>query len=307
MKIPNSSRIQTDNDSLTSDLNISNEKDDNIFVKKKLTNKTEQIRLKRNLLQSKYPIINNDLIAQENEYSDNSIIQDVPEEPKIPLINFKEAYFYFKKVIFPNGYDNKKQSKYCSCSSEKEKYEKLFIKSLTRTKYDKNNEIHFRILFKIYYFFTKKNCEKEGEHWQDIGFQSDNPFIDLISIGMFGPLQILYGIDKYPDLYKELFEYLLKKKCNLYFMVNLLSICKFSYNLLERDLLDNYVAQQSDYFIVTNEIYVGMGYEYRKEIKDYGNNNVLTIEYIVKVIQNISNLRTQVDYFIKNHQIISSY
>ena len=34
MKIPNSSRIQTDNDSLTSDLNISNEKDDNIFVKK---------------------------------------------------------------------------------------------------------------------------------------------------------------------------------------------------------------------------------------------------------------------------------
>ena len=84
-------------------------------------------------------------------------------------------------------------------------------------------------------------------------------------------------------------------------------MCKFSYNLLERDLLDNYVAQQSDYFIVTNEIYVGMGYEYRKEIKDYGNNNVLTIEYIVKVIQNISNLRTQVDYFIKNHQIFSSY
>ena len=93
MKIPNSSRIQTDNDSLISDLNISNEKDDNIFIKKDKTNKTEQIRLKRNLLQSKYPIINNDLIAQENEYSDNSIIQDVPEEPKIPLINFKEAYF----------------------------------------------------------------------------------------------------------------------------------------------------------------------------------------------------------------------
>ena len=308
MKIPNSSRIQTDNDSLTSDsYNISNGKDDNIFIKKDKTNKTEQIRLKRNLLQSKYPVINNDLIAQENDQSDDSIIPDIPEEPKIPLIYFNEAYNYFKNVIFPNGYNNKKENTWCSCSSEKGRNEKLFIKSLTKIKYDQNNDIHFRILFRIYYFFTKKNCEKEGEHWQDIGFQSDNPSIDLISIGMFGPLQILYGIDKYPQLFKELYEYLLKKKCNLYFMVNLLSMCKFSYNLIERDLLDNFVDEQSDYFIFTNEIYVGMGYEYKREINKYGINNVLTIEYIVKIIRNISDLRTQVNYFIKNHQNFSSY
>ena len=38
MKIPNSSRIQTDNDSLTSDsYNISNGKDENIFIKKDKT------------------------------------------------------------------------------------------------------------------------------------------------------------------------------------------------------------------------------------------------------------------------------
>ena len=122
MKIPNSSRIQTDNDSLISDLNISNEKDDNIFVKKKLTNKTEQIRLKRNLLQSKYPIINNDLIAQENDQSENSIIPDIPEELKIPLIYFKEAYSYFKNVIFPNCYNNKKES---TCVHVLEKKEEM--------------------------------------------------------------------------------------------------------------------------------------------------------------------------------------
>ena len=29
-------------------------------------------------------------------------------------------------------------------------------------------------------------------------------------------------------------------------MVNLLSMCKFSYNLIERDLLDNFVDEQSD-------------------------------------------------------------
>ena len=83
MKIPNSSRIQTDNDSLTSDsYNISNGKDDNIFIKKDKTNKTEQIRLKRNILQSKYPIINNDLIAQENDQSDDSIIPTFQKNQK---------------------------------------------------------------------------------------------------------------------------------------------------------------------------------------------------------------------------------
>ena len=29
-------------------------------------------------------------------------------------------------------------------------------------------------------------------------------------------------------------------------MVNLLSMCKFCYNLIERDLLDNFVDEQSD-------------------------------------------------------------
>ena len=154
-------------------------------------------------------------------------------------------------------------------------------------------------------FSQKKNCDKEGEHWQDIGFQSDTPSADLLTVGMFGPLQIIYGINKYPLLYREIFEYLLQRKCDLYFMVNLLSLCKFSLNMVERDLLDSLVNETNDYFIFVNEIYVGMGYEYNTEIKNYGSSNILTIEYIVKTIENISRMRTQVNYFLNNHQIFS--
>ena len=301
MKIPNSSRINTENETLTSNSNISFEKIDTLFLKKKITNKSEQIRLKRNLLQSKYPIINNELISEGNENSDNSNILFEPETPNIPLINFQEAYNYFKSLIFPNGYNNQSKGNCCSCSSEKTKNEKIFIKSLTKIKYDQNNETHFRILFSIYYFFTNKNCEKEGEHWQDIGFQSDSPAADLLTVGMFGPLQILYGINKYPLIYSQLFDYLLQRKCDLYFMVNLLSMCKFSYNMMERDLLDNIGNEADDFFILVNEIYVGMGYEYNSEIQKYASNNVLTIEYTVKTIQNISEMRTQAYHFLKNH------
>jgi hypothetical protein len=301
MKIPNSSRVNTENDSLSSNFNSSDMKNDLFLFNKNINNKTEQIRLKRNLLQSKYPIQNNDRTSSMNETSENSLIAKEPEVPKVKLIDFKEAYNYFKSIICPNGINNQKNNNCCSCSSEKIKKEKLFILSLSRIRYDKNNDIHFRILFSIYYFFTKKNCEKEGEHWQDIGFQSDSPSPDLISVGMCGPLQILYGINKYPLLYTELFNYLLQRKCDLYYMVNLLSMCKFSLNMLERNLLDDIVKDKHDLFIVLNELYVGMGYEYKYEINNYGNNNILTIEYIVKTLKNISEMRTQINQFINNH------
>ena len=294
MNIPNSTRINTENDELSSNFNESDIKDD-INLEHNVNNKTEQIRLRRNLLQSKYPMKNNENVAQED-----SLIKNTPEIPTIQLITFKEAYNYFIKLIFPNGINNK-QNNEC-CSSEKLKNEKLFIFSLIRLKYNKEDNIHFRILFTIYYFFIKKNCEKVGEHWQDIGFQSDNPSDDLLTVGMLGPLLILYGINKYPKLYSELFQYLLQRKCDLYFMANLISLCKFSINIMERNLLDDMVQENNNLYFLLNEVFVGMCYEYNNEIKNYGNNNVLTIEYIVKTIQNISEMRTQVSNFINNHK-----
>lgn len=303
MKAANTSRVNTENDNLTSNSFTSFDRTNSLIGQNNINNKTEQIRLKRNLLESKFPYNNEELLIQGNEPSEISIIAEVAETPIIPLINFNEAYNYFKSVIFPNGINNKEKDNCCSCSSEKTKNEKIFIKSLSKIRYDQNNNIHFRILFSIFYFFTKRNCEKEGEHWQDIGFQSDAPNVDLITVGMFGPLQILYGIDRYNLLYTELFKYLLQRKCNLDLMVNLLSMSKFSLNIIERDILDNFANQNNDLFIIINEIFVGMTYEYNSEIQNYGNNNVLTIEYIVKTIQNISRMRTQVNYFLNNHNM----
>ena len=51
-------------------------------------------------------------------------------------------------------------------------------------------------IFEYYlkYILLKNNCPKEGQRWQDIGFQSDSSSTDLYSVGMFGALHILYGI-----------------------------------------------------------------------------------------------------------------
>ena len=298
MKAPNSERFSKDIDNITYNSNTSGI---SLIDEDKNNNKTEQLKLKRNLLQSKFPIQNQEEASTPKAISENSsIINKNPEQPLIQLISFKEAYNYFQSSAFANQNNvvDKGGSDCCSCSSEKSKRQKKKILNLSRIKYDENNVIHFRILFTIYYFFTKRNCEKEGEHWQDIGFQSDTPSQDLIAIGMFGTLQMLYGIDTYPNFYSNLFQYLLMRKCDLFFAGNLLSFSKFSLNILERGILDDY---DDNIIVAVNEIYVGMGYDFYNNIINYGNSNTLTIEFIVKTIQKISERRTEIAYFICNH------
>ena len=299
MKKTNNVRFSNDTDNITFNSNTSGI---SLVEDEKNNNKTEQLKLRRNLLQTNYPIQNQEEASTPKAISENaSVINKNPEQPLIQLITFKEAYNYFQSSVLPsqNSGLDKGDSDCCSCESAKNKQQKNNILKLSRVKYDENNVIHFRILFTIYYYFTKRNCEKEGEHWQDIGFQSDTPGQDLISVGRYGPLQILYGIDTYPNFYSNLFQYLLMRKCDLFFAGNLLSFSKFSLNILERGLLDN--DDNNNLFIVLNEIYVGMGYDFYNNIQTYGNSNTLTIEFIVKTIQKISERRTEIAYFIGNH------
>ena len=299
MKKTNNVRFSNDTDNITYNSNTSGI---SLIEDEKNNNKTEQLKLRRNLLQTNYPIQNQEEASTPKAISENSsVINKNPEQPLIQLITFKEAYNYFQSSVLPSQSTglNNGDSDCCSCESVKNKQQKNSILRLSRVKYDENNVIHFRILFTIYYYFTKRNCEKEGEHWQDIGFQSDTPGQDLISVGMFGPLQILYGIDTYPNFYSNLFQYLLMRKCDLFFAGNLISFSKFSLNILERGMLDN--DDNNNLFIVLNEIYVGMGYDFYNNIQTYGNSNTLTIEFIVKTIQKISERRTEIAYFIGNH------
>ena len=305
MKRPNSSRYTgTDGDNVTYNSNISASDNFLSLVDDRKNNKTEQLKLRRNLLQSNFHVRNmNDDVSTPKMISENSSVNDLPEEPNIPIIAFNEAYTYFQNLFYANKPNmmKEKDDDCCSCSSSKITKQKNFILNLHTIKYDKNNNIHFRILFSIYYFFTHKNCEPEGEHWQDIGFQSDSPNNDLITVGIFGPLQILYGITYFPTFYTNLFGYLLNRKCDLFFAVNMISLSKFCLNILERGILDHSINDNDNLFLILNEIYVGMGYEYSNSIQHYGNNNILTIEFIVKTIQSISERRTETSTFLSNH------
>ena len=268
--------------------------------------KTQQIKLRRGLLNSNFviPEIN---LEEKDIKKENDIL--IPEQPNIPLITYKEAYNYFLKNIHNISakpiQKSSNNDNCCSCLSgnlsSNLKIEKYILINLSRVKYDMNNDTHFRILFTIYYFFTKKNCPKVGEHWQDIGLQSDDVGTDLLTIGMLSPLQMLYALDKYPKFLYNLYKYLSLRQCELYFGTDMINFTKFVLNMIERGILDYYFKEYNQVTNIANEIFIGMAYNFSYEIQQYGSKNELTIEFIVKTIQKISEIKNQPNYFIRNH------
>jgi hypothetical protein len=47
---------------------------------------------------------------------------------------------------------------------------------------------------------ASRNCPSTGPHWNDVGFQGNDPTTDLRGSGMVGVLQLLYLAQNYKDL-----------------------------------------------------------------------------------------------------------
>lgn len=295
----------------------------------KITNRSEQIKLKRGLMANNSKRYNTEDTELIDENSDQSLpgkplISEYfkPENPRVPLISYTDGLNYFRnnktlflKTYIPRSistYSNKTEciSQLCSCLigslSDELKIERNFFLNLSQVRYNCDDEIHFRILFTIYYFFKKKNCEKIGEHWQDIGFQSNRPESDLLTVGMLGPLQILYCIDKYPNFTRELFSFLIPRKCDWLYVVSILSLSKFIIQMTNQGILNYYFNKRKNVQIVINEVFVGMVYCFKNNIEEYGRKYSLTAQFIAKTIQKIKdNTYTQIDHFLNNHSNIN--
>ncbi|XP_002160272.3 ELMO domain-containing protein 3 isoform X1 [Hydra vulgaris] len=61
------------------------------------------------------------------------------------------------------------------------------------TAFDQNEKFHIRILQSVYYGLTKSkiNCPRFGSHWENIGFQGNDPSTDLRGCGMLGLISVL--------------------------------------------------------------------------------------------------------------------
>lgn len=63
--------------------------------------------------------------------------------------------------------------------------------------FDNQDPYHFRFLSTIYQHLTETpllECRRYGAHWEQIGFQGNDPATDLRGVGILGLLNILYFI-----------------------------------------------------------------------------------------------------------------
>lgn len=239
------------------------------------------------------------------------------EEAEIQPITYNEAYNYFSSSKIYNSLILKEQKRQeasrscmtscCSCLigriSPSLEREKNLMTCLVRTKYDSSKEVDFRILATLYIFFTKeRKCPKEGEHWQKIGFQSDKPDIDLLTVGMFGPFQLLYCNNKYPRFSLDLYKFLLSHNCDWIFVQTMFDISKIVIYLLDKGVLDFYFNRNGKVSYILNELFVGMAYYLNEEVTKYGTHNSLTAQFIANTIHTIKTQSyTQINYYLTNH------
>ena len=72
---------------------------------------------------------------------------------------------------------------------------------LAKTSFDDDDAQHERLLQAVYRVLTgdKRNCPRYGRHWEDIGFQGNDPATDLRDAGMLGLLHMLYFAENHFD------------------------------------------------------------------------------------------------------------
>lgn len=109
--------------------------------------------------------------------------------------------------------------------------------------YEDGNETHFQILLTLFKQLTgdRLDCPRYGSHWEQIGFQGNDPATDLRGVGMLGLLHPLFLVST-PELFPfgiKVFKISLKEDQNFPFMVLSINLTRIAYDILMDGLLNS--------------------------------------------------------------------
>jgi len=137
-----------------------------------------------------------------------------------------------------------------------------------------NNDlsVHRRILQSIYVFMTKNpSCPRYGNHWEEVGFQGQDPASDFRGVGMLGALQLLYLSSSQetkdtlaPDLLAlsrhPIYEFPLA--------VLSLNVTKMTLDAFRDGILNRFCNKKDDAISVLNRFYLSIMYRLYRKWKD---------------------------------------
>lgn len=188
--------------------------------------------------------------------------------------------------------------------------EKKLVFAVSKRSFDEDNPLHFQVLLTLYKLFTgsKIDCPRYGSHWEQIGFQGNDPATDLRGVGCLGILQPLYLVMT-PELFplaKDIYKLSLSENQNFPLMVLSINVSRIALHALRDGILNRQIQLENSIWSALNFFYVAILFhiykvwknEY-KTIKDSG--------YVLKDAEKFcrKNVRSAIQNL--NNHLVSAY
>lgn len=192
----------------------------------------------------------------------------------------------------------------------KSERERIFC--LTKIAYEETNIMHKRLFESIYDYLTQDN-ETEYYNWEVIGFHSQ-PKNDLKEVGVFGLIQIIAFIDRYPSLSLGFFNFLKSIQSEWIFGILLLNITKIILDLFKAGILIRFCNKQRKVLTTLNNFYYGAIFHISKELVSQNRHMILdsstvTIQYMSHLINEITEFaeKNPAHFFWNSQQLNDMY
>eukprot|EP00095_Tigriopus_kingsejongensis_P010147 maker-scaffold575_size133042-snap-gene-0.25 protein:Tk10147 transcript:maker-scaffold575_size133042-snap-gene-0.25-mRNA-1 annotation:"elmo domain-containing protein 3 isoform x2" len=155
---------------------------------------------------------------------------------------------------------------------------------LTQTSFSDDDPIHVQMAQTLYRQLmggAHRNCPRYGSHWEQIGFQGNDPATDLRGmgcLGLFHPLHMVMRVDLH-RLAVAILALSRDEKQEFPFMVLSINITRIAYEALKKHVITKYVAtcEPMEFFDRFNFFYVSILYQFfhvwktgTKTIRDSG-------------------------------------
>ncbi|KAH9513261.1 ELMO domain-containing protein 3 [Bulinus truncatus] len=133
---------------------------------------------------------------------------------------------------------------------------------IAATSFQNDNVIHNQVLQTIYRCLTgsKFECQRYGSHWEEIGFQGQDPATDLRGSGMLALLHILSFLrdSSTKELARDIYKLSLHPTQNFPFCVMGINLTRICLHILREDIVNKECNKRKDVVGTMNCIYASL-------------------------------------------------
>lgn len=154
--------------------------------------------------------------------------------------------------------------------------------------FDNSNDIHARVLQTIYRTLTgsKFDCPRYGSHFEEIGFQGNDPATDLRGGGLLGLMHILHLLTDQQTLAlaRDIYKLSMDETQNFPFCLMGINISRITLQAVREGCLNKECNRRKQVVAVMNDFYVGT-YIHLYEIWKYQHKTIGDSGFVLKDVE----------------------